>query len=484
VKTGEKLGAFTNKAEEMDQWPYLKWSQDENVSGRLVTGEVQFFAGHRINNVVHRLKLPKVSFFALSPSPAATLKIAAFVPEKQAQPGGVRIFSYPSMDKISEKRFFKAQSVQMYWSPISAAVLAISRTDVDKTGKSYYGESTLHCVSASSAELHLSLNREGSIHDVAWAPNGKQFAVTYGFMPAQTTIFDDQCKPIADLGTNSRNTLRWSPNSRLVAVGGFGNLNGEMDIWDPKKLRKLATITGLKATSQVAWSPDSRYIVTAKVFPKIREGNGYEIWDYKGNKVHSDLIHELAQVEWRPAAPNVYPDRPPSPSAYVNAKEKETSSPAKPSKYVHPNAKGRDVASLRQADDGPVKYKRTDVNKPPAKQLPIGMMSKSAIKNQKRKEKKLSGQGNQVDAEETAEDNTQADGNVEAEAVEPQSEPEVPQSPQVSIEKKVKALEKKLKQIAELKEKAKTKELDASQIEKMNSEADVRSQLAAFKAQM
>lgn len=87
--------------------------------------------------------------------------------------------------------------------------------------------------------------KEGPIHDIAWNPKGNEFAVTYGciffffqkkllyfnndkVMPSQTTIFDLKCQPIADLGSNSRNTLKWSPNGKILCIGGFGNLQGYM----------------------------------------------------------------------------------------------------------------------------------------------------------------------------------------------------------------------------------------------------------------
>jgi translation initiation factor 2A len=35
-----------------------------------------------------------------------------------------------------------------------------------------------------------------------------------------------------NFGTDYRNTIRFSPFSRFVVLAGFGNLSGEIDIWD------------------------------------------------------------------------------------------------------------------------------------------------------------------------------------------------------------------------------------------------------------
>jgi uncharacterized protein with WD repeat len=47
-------------------------------------------------------------------------------------------------------------------------------------------------------------------------------------MPARATLFDAKCNKLAEFGKAARNTARWSPCSRLLALGGFGNLNGQI----------------------------------------------------------------------------------------------------------------------------------------------------------------------------------------------------------------------------------------------------------------
>src|SRR5689334_8127165 len=115
-------------------------------------------------------------------------------------------------------------------------------------------------------------------------------------MPAQTTVFDAKCNPIADLGTGARNTIKWSPSSKLLCLGGFGNLAGEMvpllciaqtqgylgpkeveEDWLRKSWFVIVEVISLKTveySAYVEWSPDSRYIVTGITFPRMRVGNG------------------------------------------------------------------------------------------------------------------------------------------------------------------------------------------------------------------
>ena len=76
--------------------------------------------------------------------------------------------------------------------------------------------------------------KDGPIHDVKWAPNGEHFVAIHGFMPAKTTLFDKKCKPIYDFGSGPRNTVEWSPFSRFLVIGGFGNLPGDIEFYDKK----------------------------------------------------------------------------------------------------------------------------------------------------------------------------------------------------------------------------------------------------------
>lgn len=82
---------------------------------------------------------------------------------------------------------------------------------------------------------------KGPIHDICWNPNGMEFIVISGFMPAGSVLFDSFCTPKYEFGKHHRNTIRWSPLSRFVCLAGFGNLSGDMEFWDAITLKQLGT---------------------------------------------------------------------------------------------------------------------------------------------------------------------------------------------------------------------------------------------------
>ena len=55
----------------------------------------------------------------------------------------------PNFDKaVSQKNFFKGDKVQLKWNSEGSSLIVLAQTDVDKSNKSYYGETALYLMSA------------------------------------------------------------------------------------------------------------------------------------------------------------------------------------------------------------------------------------------------------------------------------------------------------------------------------------------------
>lgn len=326
--SGEFVAGFVQKSFSKDAWPYVKWSSDEMIASMKITDGVHLFNGNDIaKGVIGKVSHERMSSFGMAPGPPP-YKIATFSPEKGDKPASVKMFVYPNLkETVSSKTMFRASDAEIKWSPTGQAGLVKCTTDVDATGKSYYGESKLAFVSSvwtlvftsvvprmrpdgkswplartadgtrarlpsteiavcsstpsfvsSSAcfalfprplpslindfVLQISadgksdgtvpLAKEGPIHDLAWSPNGKEFIVVYGFMPAKATLFDMKCRPVFDFGTGSRNTVLWAPHGRFLVLGGFGNISGNMQFWDNNRKKMMVEIKAPGSTNY-AW---------------------------------------------------------------------------------------------------------------------------------------------------------------------------------------------------------------------------------------
>ncbi|ODA83424.1 hypothetical protein RJ55_01938 [Drechmeria coniospora] len=281
----------------------LQYTADEKYCARLVTNEVQFFESHDLVTVWNKLRVEGVATFALAPG-TQNHAVAVFVPERKGQPAVVKVYNVPLFQNpISHKTFFKGDKVQLKWNKRGSSILVLAHTDVDKSGKSYYGETTLYLLSTNGAfDARVTLDKEGPIHDVSWSPNSREFGVVYGYMPAKATIFNDRAVAKHSFPLGPRNTVTFSPSARFVLVAGFGNLAGQIDVYDLEKdFRKVCTIEGGNP-SVCEWSPDSRYIMTATTSPRLRVDNGVKLWHVGGGIMYNEDMVELYNVVWRPAA--------------------------------------------------------------------------------------------------------------------------------------------------------------------------------------
>ena len=364
AESGERdvVGKFVQKSQ--TGWN-LQYTPDEQFCARCVNNEVQFYESKDLSTVWNKLRVEGVSDFALAPG--KTHSVAVFVPERKGQPAAVKVYNVPSFAQpVSQKTFFKGDKVQLKWNDEGTSLIVLAQTDVDKSNKSYYGETNMYILSGNGGfDSRIQLDKEGPIHDVSWSPNSKEFGVVYGYMPAKTTIFNARAIAQHSFSLGPRNTIIFSPHGRFVIVAGFGNLAGQMDIYDlEKNYEKVSTIEASNA-SICHWSPDGKHILTATTSPRLRVDNGIRIYHVGGGLMYNEDMHELYHVVWRPQSATQHPlENPlhPAPTPHASALEylgtKKT--PSKPAgAYRPPGARGTATPlAFKREDEGGAAFVR------------------------------------------------------------------------------------------------------------------------------
>ena len=177
-------------------------------------------------------------------------------------------------------------------------------------------------------------------------------------MPAKTMLFDQRARSLHDFGTAFCNFIAFNPQGRLLAIAGFGNLAGKVDIYDRRTLNKVTTIDASN-TSYCEWSPDGRFLLTATLSPRLRVDNGIKIWHCTGPLVHVQLTEELYQASWRPAQvdavppfPQNVPQSPPPAQSVLQHATVAKPTPTKPAgAYRPPGARGIEASAAYKRDD-------------------------------------------------------------------------------------------------------------------------------------
>ncbi|CAD7701889.1 unnamed protein product [Ostreobium quekettii] len=505
VSSGELVWELHQKPITAEKWPAIKWNTDETAAFHMVTNNVHVYnPADGFKAVVSKLPLPSIGAFSVSPGVDA--KVAAYVAEKGG-PASVCLYAVSSFPTdatgkplaLARRSFFRVSAAELLWNSTGKALLCVCSSEFDATNKNYYGEQQLHFLAADGSNdqrVHLS---EGPIHDVQWSPRGDYFVVIAGFMPAKPILFNSQCKPIYDLGSGPYNFARWNPQGRFLCIAGFGNLPGDIIFFDKKSSGTCKRMGSVRCPSvSLEWAPDGRHVLTALTAPRLRVDNGFQVLTYYGEKLHHEQFTELFEARWVAAPQGTYPDRPQSPDRATAASEGSASASGarggqekSTSSYVAPHLRGRQSAeasknfSLAHSEDEAGRIK--GVFQRPKPTVPGGeFVSKSAARNAKRRAKKKSAKD--VDkADETQETPMESEGAAHQEF--PAAEVEPPSatadegtSGEVDKAKRIRALQKKLRQIEQLKEKRDAGEgaLQPTQLDKIATEQEVLKELRAL----
>jgi len=121
-------------------------------------------------------------------------------------------------------------------------------------------------------------------------------------MPAISVLFSKEQTPKFVFGKNHRNKILFNPFPKYLLIAGFGNLSGDIEIFDMKTFKSIAKCNSNSA-SYCRWAPDGNHFLTAVCSPHIVVDNNYKIFDLAGNVVlHAKMKKDEAvyDVKWRP----------------------------------------------------------------------------------------------------------------------------------------------------------------------------------------
>jgi hypothetical protein len=154
------------------------------------------------------------------------------------------------------------------------------------------------------------------VQDVEWNPQGTEFCLIYGQTPFSIVLCDKNGALIHDFGKARKNTIRYSPSyGRFMALGGFGNLAGELEFVDVAS-KQTFKATRSECTVECQWAPNGQIFMTSSTHPRMRVDNSISLFRYSGELVAKLDFPELYASKWRPMPARSFPDTPASPRAF------------------------------------------------------------------------------------------------------------------------------------------------------------------------
>ena len=487
IKSGEISMQIKLKSVTERNWPAFVWTPEERVCLYMTTNTLKVMHGRTLSlqSPLYSLTIPNITQFTLSPNGAL---VAAFFPEAKGQPASLRIFDITDRTARprSSKSTFNAQTAKVLWNSSSTGLLAIFSTDSDATSSNYYGTSSLMFMRVNEqgemiASSLVTGESGGPCHDAAWSATNDEFVAVTGKMPAEIALYDGRTgSKRMSFGVTRRNTLRWNPFGRFFIAGGFGNLPGDVDVWDKNRGLCLST-TRIPCTVICEWGPDGRHFLSASTFPRMRVDNFIQVVNYDGKTAAKITdFSELYACKWRPYREDKFEDTPPSPRVVQSARNPAAAGasgegdgspePVKKAAYRPPGGSGALAEQMRREREIENQKKAVKVKAEapiPGMTVPTGP-SASALRNARRKKAKAAAQSRSDSPADESGD----------------QKPETPAAPVVATEepqstdpaKRIRNLQKKLKDIAALKQSGSA--LTAAQKAKVDSEPAVLAEIA------
>ncbi|CAJ1397767.1 unnamed protein product [Effrenium voratum] len=393
----------------------------------------------------------------------------------------------------------------MSWNHVGTAVLVRAATEDGNTGKTYYEEASLYFLRADGEETALVAAADGGpVHDVQWSPTQDEFLLLHGQHPCPAALYEGRKgSKRVDFGAAFRNTIKWNNFGRFFVLGGYGQLKGDTDFWD-KVGKKVMGSSHMECCVVCGWAPDGRHFLTATTAPRMRVDNKIEVFDYLGSGLGKIEFEELLLAGWRPRPRGAFQDRPPTPgrSREVQAKPKPKAAAA----YRPPNARGggglaeqlrKELGSAAEVTTA-TKVGASAVHLPPGASPEDFAKASGASGSSRNARKKKAKEAAEKSSAPQAEEPKFAPAPrgwgpecVRTHAPSEDSEPapsaasaDMPAGGGEELEKKVRALRKKLRDIEKLKEKAASGgPLDTLQKQKLEGEAEILRQIRALGAE-
>ena len=314
VKAGHcvaSLGSF--------RWPTFLWTSDETHCLTLGRSRISLFRSFDDpSEMSSEEQFPfslteKQTYLVGLSDRFLTVLTTSYVSEK----GTLFTFSLCDPRKsIFTRRIPDVEDGKIVYAVDQDTFLIHSTTSRDSTGNSYYGTSALRLASATKKSMKLVINLDEYVHDFAWHPHKVELVVLYGKMPNnECVVLDSTGIVLFRFPVAPRNQVRWTPSGRMVALGGIGALQGQFSIWDRHALGDSSKSAGHLGSfsmkcSQFEWSPCSRYILCSVVQERSRVENRIVIYSHNGDKIHSVGFECLWEARWlpNPSLPSFTPE--------------------------------------------------------------------------------------------------------------------------------------------------------------------------------
>ena len=290
TETGETVRAFNYNSQKV---PEVFWSADEKVFCSSKTDGICFFETKPDGTEEQKtIELPKLLATSFTTTKSGKIRFAVVYDDS---PRKLKIFEYPEFTKqVAYRPIMVGETFTVKISPNGASAVAIgTKNESDAT---FYGDSYGFYVNDQNKQ-DMTQKKAGPVHCVEYSPSGDKFVYISGHVPPCVQIFYEKIHTNADIGEFSLNSVRYSCNQNIAAIGGFGSFTGTIMVYDLASREKISEGEA-PYTSEWSWSPCGRLLISAVLYPKMMVGNEFRIINHMSQILFTAKETELTQADW------------------------------------------------------------------------------------------------------------------------------------------------------------------------------------------
>ncbi|KAI0988739.1 hypothetical protein GJ496_011328 [Pomphorhynchus laevis] len=292
----------------------LQWSDNEQFACISHKGQLKYILTEPADgvNLAELSTVKCLQSYALSPN--ETNFIATFCRQMNEKTSSVTIQKFDDSKNLIitvQLNLYNIDECEFKWNYQGTCVLAICQ-NTNTTKKSYYGESKLFLIDAVQQvkqEVCFSNDDESlNISDCNWSPASDEFCVV--FDRSYAAIFDTKVQRLKNLTCNQavRNGIQYHSSGEFIALTGSGNIKGNFEIWrrpldgNSKSIKPISGQIEIPYATIFRWCLGGHFLLAATTFPRLRQDNGFHIFNLVGQKLISVKVDDnnLADVIWSP----------------------------------------------------------------------------------------------------------------------------------------------------------------------------------------
>eukprot|EP01080_Neovahlkampfia_damariscottae_P000813 gene813-9063_t len=331
-KLSDGTAVFKNQVKFVsDKWPLLQWNDNESKCGIVINKALHIYDNEM--KFESKIKSGSVLFFQLSP--ASSFAICTRSNQSSLI---VNLHKFNTFKAVGTCLIPDCDKVEIMWNKQGTVALIFCSMDVDKNF--YGGRSQLFYSKINEIGKPFISNKDNT-YDVKWNPQGTEFIVVHGY-PQQATLFDENLKELGTFTSGKMNRSFWNPFGKLFLLGGLEGMNGDIEVVDRKKKKKIGGMNA-KRGCRIMWSNDGRLILGRTVQSVLKVDNGFQIYKYNGMVLFEKEFPVLLFASWKPTVDkNEFVYNPPSPRGLKQSKSVEKKIEKVETAYVPPHLRNKE----------------------------------------------------------------------------------------------------------------------------------------------